>query len=87
MNRFEKEIKSVVDSKAALALASETAAVHMVIKLLGICRDDIVFYQSLTFLAMVNPVIYEGSTQLYVMIPDETSVKAAQVAIREVMGE
>lgn len=66
VDKFEKEINSAVGSKAALALASGTAAMHMAIKLLGIGSDDIVFCQSLTFSATVNPVIYEGAKPVFI---------------------
>lgn len=66
VNSFEKEMCDIVGCKAALALSSGTAAMHMAVKLLGIGKDDIVFCQSLTFSATVNPVIYEGAKPVFI---------------------
>lgn len=72
VNKFEEGMKTVVGSKAALALSSGTAAMHMAIKLLGIGRDDVVFCQSLTFSATVNPVMYEGARPVFIDSDEET---------------
>ncbi|MFR6258525.1 MAG: DegT/DnrJ/EryC1/StrS family aminotransferase [Anaerovoracaceae bacterium] len=72
VNSFEKEICDVVGCKAALALSSGTAAMHMAVKLLGIETGDIVFCQSLTFSATVNPVIYEGAKPVFIDSDSET---------------
>ena len=72
VNKFEEGMKTVVGSKAALALSSGTAAMHMAIKLLGIGRDDIVFCQSLTFSATVNPVMYEGARPVFIDSDEKT---------------
>ena len=72
VNSFEKEICDIVGCKAALALSSGTAAMHMAVKLLGIETGDIVFCQSLTFSATVNPVIYEGAKPVFIDSDSET---------------
>lgn len=66
VTNFEKEMCEVIGCKAAVALSSGTAAMHMAIKLLGIGKEDIVFCQSLTFSATVNPVIYEGAVPVFI---------------------
>jgi len=48
------------------ALSSGTAALHLAVKLMGIERGDIVFCQSLTFSASVNPVVYEAATPVFI---------------------
>lgn len=72
VNKFEKEMINVVGSKAALALSSGTAAMHMAIKLLGIGKGDVVFCQSLTFSATVNPVMYEGAEPVFIDSEENT---------------
>ena len=72
VNKFEEEMKNVVGSKTALALSSGTAAMHMAIKLLGIERGDVVFCQSLTFSATVNPVVYERANPVFIDSEDNT---------------
>lgn len=49
-----------------LALASGTAALHLALKLAGVKRGDIVFCSDTTFAATVNPVSYEGATQVFI---------------------
>lgn len=72
VTNFEKEMCEVIGCKAAVALSSGTAAMHMAVKLLGIGKGDIVFCQSLTFSATVNPVIYEGAEPVFIDSDEET---------------
>ena len=66
VNKFEEEISNYVGINNAAALSSGTSAIHMALKALGIKKDDIVFCQSLTFSATVNPVIYENATPVFI---------------------
>ena len=66
VNEFENEMSEKLDAKKAVALSSGTAAIHMALKLIGIQQGDIVFCQSLTFAASVNPVLYEGGTPVFI---------------------
>ena len=72
VNKFEEEISNYVGVNNAAALSSGTSAIHMALKALGIKKDDIVFCQSLTFSATVNPVIYENSTPVFIDSERET---------------
>lgn len=67
---FEDEMSTYLaadtnDKYYCLALASGTAALHLAIKLVGIKRGDIVLCSDTTFAATVNPVSYEGATQVF----------------------
>ena len=55
---FEEELADMVGASHATALSSGTAAIHLALKAVGVKRDDIVFVQTLTFSATVNPVLY-----------------------------
>lgn len=66
VNRFEEEIAKYVGSSSAAALSSGTAAIHMAVKAAGVKKGDIVFCQSLTFSATVNPVIYEEAIPVFI---------------------
>lgn len=66
VDRFQEEIADYVGIKAALALSSGTAAIHMAIKLLGISKGDLVFCSSLTFVASCNPIIYENAEPVFI---------------------
>ncbi len=63
---FEKELSEYVGSKTGAALASGTAAIHMVLKAVGVKKGDKVFCSSLTFAASCNPIIYEGGIPVFI---------------------
>lgn len=63
---FEEELAEMVGIDHATALSSGTAAIHLALKAVGVGEGDIVFCQSLTFSATVNPIIYEGATPVFI---------------------
>ncbi|HPD00296.1 MAG TPA: aminotransferase class I/II-fold pyridoxal phosphate-dependent enzyme [Acetivibrio sp.] len=69
---FERELAAKVGSKHAAALVSGTSAIHMALKAVGVGKDDIVFCQSLTFSATVNPVIYQNATPVFIDSDNKT---------------
>ncbi|PEZ03473.1 aminotransferase DegT [Bacillus sp. AFS018417] len=72
VNGFEKELATKVGSKAAAALSSGTAALHMALKASGVGEGDIVFCQTLTFSATANPIIYQNATPVFIDSDYET---------------
>ncbi len=66
VNEFEKEIAAYVGGGYASALSSGTAAIHLALILSGVKRDDLVFAQSLTFSATVNPAVYLGAKPVFI---------------------
>lgn len=66
VDSFEKEVADMVKVRGAVALNSGTAAIHLALKALGICRGDIVFCSTLTFCASCNPIIYEGAIPVFI---------------------
>lgn len=66
VNQFEKELAAKVGSKAAAALSSGTAAIHMALKAAGVEEGDIVFCPTLTFSASANPIIYQNATPVFI---------------------
>ncbi|MFH7818876.1 DegT/DnrJ/EryC1/StrS family aminotransferase [Neobacillus thermocopriae] len=66
VNGFERELAAKVGSKAAAALSSGTAAIHMALKAAGVGEGDIVFCQSLTFSATANPIIYQNAIPVFI---------------------
>ncbi len=50
----------------AAALSSGTAALHLALRWLALKPGDEVIVSSLTFIASVNPVLYEGATPVFV---------------------
>lgn len=72
VNGFERELAAKVGSKAAAALSSGTAAIHMALKAAGVGEGDIVFCQSLTFSATANPIIYQNAIPVFIDSDYET---------------
>ncbi len=61
VDAFEREVAEKVGAKHAVALTSGTAAIHLGLVLLNVGPGDIVFCSSLTFVASVNPILYQGA--------------------------
>jgi dTDP-4-amino-4,6-dideoxygalactose transaminase len=66
VNGFEKELAEKVGSKAAAALSSGTAAIHLALKAAGVGEGDIVFCPTLTFSATANPIIYQNAVPVFI---------------------
>jgi len=66
VNGFERELADRVGSKAATALSSGTAAIHMALKAVGVEEGDVVFCPTLTFCATANPIIYQDATPVFI---------------------
>lgn len=66
---FEEEMVTYLGCEEAwhaLALSSGTAALHLALKLAGVGKGDIVLCSDMTFIATVNPVLYEGATPVFI---------------------
>lgn len=72
VNQFEKELADKVGSKAAAALTSGTAAIHMALKAAGVGPGDIVFCPTFTFSATANPIIYQNAIPVFIDSDDKT---------------
>lgn len=72
VNQFEKELALKVGSKAAAALSSGTAAIHLALKAAGVGEGDVVFCPTLTFSATANPIIYQNAVPVFIDSNDET---------------
>ncbi|MFJ8531428.1 DegT/DnrJ/EryC1/StrS family aminotransferase [Bacillus sp. NPDC094106] len=66
VDAFENQLAEYVGVKAAAAVSSGTAAIHLALQLLEVKRGDIVFCSSLTFIASVNPVLYQGAKPIFI---------------------
>ncbi|MGA9466661.1 MAG: aminotransferase class I/II-fold pyridoxal phosphate-dependent enzyme [Exiguobacterium marinum] len=72
VNAFEDELGKYTDHAHMLATSSGTAALHLALMTLGIEKSDLVFCQTLTFVASVNPILYVGATPVFIDSEDET---------------
>lgn len=61
VNNFEKDLQEFNNVEHAAALSSGTAAIHLALILNGVGPGDMVFVQSMTFSATVNPILYQGA--------------------------
>jgi perosamine synthetase len=69
---FERLMAEYVGVKHAVALSSGTAALHLIVRALGIGSGDEVLVPSFTFAASVNAILYEGATPVFVDIEPAT---------------
>ncbi len=86
VNEFEKEMAAYVGVKAAAAMTSGTAAIHIALRLLGVKQGDEVFCSSLTFSGSANPIIYEKAVPVFIDAePDSWNISpvALEKALRD----
>ncbi|OCA84923.1 DegT/DnrJ/EryC1/StrS family aminotransferase [Bacillus sp. FJAT-27986] len=86
VNQFERELAQKVGSKAAAALSSGTACIHLALKAAGVKEGDIVFCPTLTFSATANPIIYQNANPVFIDSDFETwnmSPKALEEAFEK----
>ena len=69
---FEQLMADYVGVKHAVAVSSGTAALHLIVRALGIGPGDEVLVPSFTFAASVNAILYERATPVFVDIEPET---------------
>lgn len=69
---FERLIAQYVGVKHAVAVSSGTAALHLIVKGLGVGPGDEVLVPSFTFAASANVILYEGATPVFVDIEPDT---------------
>ncbi len=69
---FERIVADYVGVRHAVAVSSGTAALHLIVRALGIGPDDEVLVPSFTFAATVNALLYEGAVPVFVDIEPET---------------
>ncbi|PKR77806.1 aminotransferase DegT [Halalkalibacillus sediminis] len=72
VNGFERELSEKVGSKAAAALSSGTAAIHLALRAAGVSDNDQVFCPTLTFSATANPIIYQNAKPVFIDSDYET---------------
>ncbi len=66
LDLFEKRIAEYVGVEHCLAVSSGTAALHLILRQLGLQSGDEVLCSSLTFCASANPIIYEGARPVFI---------------------
>lgn len=66
INAFEQEFAEMVGAKYAVAVSSGTAALHLLLRYVGVQSGDVVLCSSFTFVASANPVLYLGAKPVFI---------------------
>ena len=66
INQLEQAICNKVGCRYSLALSSGTTSLHLAVKLAGVKPGDKVFCTDMTFIATVNPVVYEAAEPIFI---------------------
>ena len=69
---FERAVAGYVGVRHAVAVSSGTAALHLIVRGLGLGPRDEVLVPSFTFAASVNAILYEGARPVFVEMDPET---------------
>ncbi len=90
LDAFERDLSATLGGEVStLAVTSGTAALHLVLRYLGVGPGDRVAVSTLTFVGSVYPILYLGATPVFVDSERESgNVDAALVAeyLREAAG-
>lgn len=70
--QFERLVADYVGVRHAIAVSSGTAALHLIVRALGLTQGDEVLVPSFTFAASANALLYEGVTPVFVDIDSQT---------------
>ncbi len=67
LDAFEAEVSAVTGgTRHVLAVSSGTAALHLILRAIGVDRGDRVAVSSLTFAGSVFPILYQGATPVFI---------------------
>lgn len=66
VDAFEDEFCKLLDLPQAVALSSGTAAMHLVMRHIGVGPGDEVFASNLTFIGSVSPIVFEGARPVFI---------------------
>ena len=66
VDAFEKEFAEYVGIKHCVAVSSGTAAIHLALRGLAVGPGDEVIASTLTFIAGVTPIVFQGATPVFI---------------------
>ncbi|MGL4863585.1 LegC family aminotransferase [Cetobacterium sp.] len=70
IGEFEGKIAKYVGTSEAVGVQSGTAGLHTALRVLGVNPGDEVLVPTLTFIAAVNPVTYQGAVPIFIGCDD-----------------
>lgn len=85
VNKFEESIRNYTGAKAALAVTSGTAALHLALRILGIKEKDDVLASTFTFIGSINAIIYQGANPVF-LDSDEKSWNVSVKLLQEYLN-
>jgi len=74
VNDFEKAAARYVGAPLAVACQSGTAGLHLAMIELGVGPGDLVLAPALTFIAAVNPIVYQGAEPVFLDCDDSLCI-------------
>src|SRR6478609_9959860 len=69
---FEKQIAALTGVRYVVALNSGTAALHLALKALQVGSDDRVIAPTFTYVATINPILYQNAIPILIDCDRET---------------
>ena len=72
VDRFEKDMLSLTQTKRAVALVNGTSALQISLILAGVKSNDEVLTQALTFVATANSIAYTGANPVFIDVDRDT---------------
>jgi len=66
IDAFELEFAEMVGAKYATAVSSGTAALHLLLRYVGVGPGDEAICSTFTFVASVNPIMYQGGVPVFI---------------------
>ncbi|MBC1558913.1 aminotransferase class I/II-fold pyridoxal phosphate-dependent enzyme [Listeria booriae] len=86
VNQFERDLAAYNSVEAVAATSTGTAAIHLALKLLHVQPGDTIFCSTFTFIASINPALYEKAVPVFIDAEKDTwgmSPKALQRALED----
>ncbi|MBC2175048.1 aminotransferase class I/II-fold pyridoxal phosphate-dependent enzyme [Listeria booriae] len=86
VDQFEQDLAAYNNVEAVAATNTGTAAIHLALKLLNVQPGDTIFCSTFTFIASVNPALYEKAMPVFIDAEKDTwgmSPEALQRALEE----
>ncbi|MEW6728055.1 MAG: LegC family aminotransferase [Pseudomonadota bacterium] len=72
VTEFERQVAAFVGSRYAVATVNGTAGLHAALVVAGVQAGDLVFTQSLTFIATCNAIHYCGADPVFIDVDEDT---------------
>lgn len=79
ITEFEKKMASYLGVEEACACQSGTAGLHLCLRHYGVTAEDIVLVPTLTFIATINAVMYQGAEPIFFDCDDHLCMDMDQV--------